>query len=342
MKMQSLLLLTSSLLVVEVSPLGTPAMQVVAQTASNTVLAAVNPSSGCARSASAVVTIYAGSEIGSGSIVRSDGMVITNNHVVKQIVRSSNQPIYVKLASGDRFRGQLIKTDVQHDLALIQMNAAQSFPTVPLASDTAQPGQRVCAIGSPFGQAGVLTQGNLSLIRRNGDLQSNVLLNPGNSGGPLLNAEGEMIGVNRAILESSSGRNTGISIATSAIAAKSFIEQSGVALNPSIRTAQSIPAPDTIALPAPDSAKRVVKVNPSPSKVQLGVRIDTRNLVVRQVESGSPAAIGGLRPGDQLTAVNGNQLTGFDALQAFLDRQPNIATFTVRRNQQIAIVQVSF
>ncbi|MDX2244816.1 MAG: trypsin-like peptidase domain-containing protein [Leptolyngbyaceae cyanobacterium bins.302] len=172
----------------------------------------------------AVVTVYAGREIGSGSIVSSNGsgsLVLTNNHVVRGVAQ-----VYVRTADGRRIPGQVIGTDLRQDLALIQLSASELLPTVQIASGSGiQPGQTVIAIGSPYGRPGVMSQGTFSGTRSNGDLQSRVVLEPGNSGGPLLNAQGEMIGVNKAILESSRGGNTGISISTSGAAARNFIER---------------------------------------------------------------------------------------------------------------------
>lgn len=361
MKFKCLLLFASSVLLVDGLPSISAPVQVVTPNRTSLLVAAANPDQTCKLKAAAVVTIYAGSEIGSGSIISPDGMVITNHHVVKQIVSSrGSKPIYVKLADGDRFTGKLVKTDTKNDLALVKLNAQQSFPTVPLANlDSVQPGQPVCAIGSPFGRPGVLTQGTLQGTRGNGDLRSNVLLKPGNSGGPLLNARGELIGVNKSILEDASGRNTGISFATSVLAAKNFLAQNGVQLAAS-STSQAqtaIPLPATPRSTASVAQQPVPKTStfsvqsvpipvPSASRstagAHLGVRIDSHNLVVRQVESGSPAALGGLRPGDRLVAINGAQLAGFDQLQAFLNRRPSSAVFTIRRDQQVATVRVSF
>lgn len=362
MKFKCLLLLAGSFLLIDWSPAISIPTQASAQQTPQRLLAVGDLAQVCNARKAAVVTVYAGSEIGSGSIVSADGLVITNNHVVKQLARNSKKPLFVKLASGDRYQGQLVRTDPQRDLALIKLNAQTSFPTIPLAnaSETAS-GQAVCAIGSPFGKAGVVTQGTVSLIRRNGDLQSQVLLKPGNSGGPLLNARGEMVGVNRAILESARGKNTGISIAIGIQTAKSFIQQNGfqVADNSVYRSPAPAPAKPSIVNPIPrnesvgggmaqlPSGNAVVIPVPTPQpsrsgNAQLGVRLDARNLIVRQVVTGSPAAVGGLRTGDRLVAINGNQLAGFNELQAFLDRQPASAVFTVRRNQNLATVRVNF
>lgn len=350
MKFTCLLLLAGSLLVIDNSTLSSAPVQAVPNRSTQS--PAASPYAACDASRGAVVTIYAGSEIGSGSIVASQGLVITNNHVVKQVVRSNGaKPIYVKLASGDRYRGSLLKTDVRNDLALIQLEAQIAFPTVPLANpQTIQPGQPVCAIGSPYGRPGIITQGKVNSIRQNGDLQSQVILKPGNSGGPLLNTRGEMVGVNRAILEAAGGRNTGISIATSIQAARDLIERSGfqVAAGSIYRSPAAQPLTPTIAAPLPIPAPRasaIVVPQPEfsqPTNAQLGVRLDTRNLVVQQVQSGSPAAVGGLRAGDRLLAVNGDRLSDFEELRAFLNLRPTAAIFTVSRDQRLATIRVSF
>ena len=185
----------------------------------------------CQTKSPAVVTVYAGNETGSGSIVSPEGLVITSNHVIKD--RSGGQPIVARTADGEQYRGQVIKIDTRNDLALLQLDAQTQLPIVPLASvSEVQIGQQVCAIGSPYGRPGVLSEGTLSLVRGNGDLQANIRLYPGNSGGPLLNPQGEMIGVNKAILESPSGRNTGISFATSVEAVRTLLGSSFAAKPP--------------------------------------------------------------------------------------------------------------
>ncbi|UIE39559.1 S1C family serine protease [Leptodesmis sichuanensis] len=181
--------------------------------------------SNCQAAKPAVVTIRAGREIGSGSIVSQDGLVITNYHVV-QGVRGST--LSVQTNGGQQYIGQVIAGDRANDLALIRLQNPGNLPVVPLAtSGVTNLGQPVCAIGSPFGQAGVVTQGKLVRILPNGDLQSDVTLKPGNSGGPLLNARGEMIGINKGVARSSSGSEDRdrISFATSATVAKGFIQQ---------------------------------------------------------------------------------------------------------------------
>lgn len=163
----------------------------------------------------AVVTVYAGPEVGSGSFVRS-GWVITNRHVVREASR-----VTVKTADQTVYEGEVKAIDIRNDLALIHLTTTTQFPTVRLAeSVTLQSGDRVFAIGSPFGKAGTLTRGTFSRITERGSLQtSSGLLKPGNSGGPLLNDRGEMIGVNKGLLEDNSG------LATSVLSVRKFLDR---------------------------------------------------------------------------------------------------------------------
>jgi serine protease Do len=264
----------------------------------------------------AVVTISTGRSSGSGSIVSPEGLILTNEHVIRG---TSSGLVTVATTTGKRYTGQVIATDRRNDLALVRLNTTDRFPTVRLSNSQAiQVGQRVFAIGSPFGLSGTLTTGILSRIGRNGDLQTDAALNPGNSGGPLLNSRGELIGVNKAIL-SRGGGNIGIGFATSVAVAQDFIQQNRNRSNPS-----------TSALA------------PSTSSPRLGVTLDARTLVIVGVQPGSVAANLGLRPGDQLVAINGRRLRRIQDLQAFLDSRPSSAVLTIGRNRRLASVRVNF
>jgi len=186
----------------------------------------------CKRVSPAVVTIYAGTEIGSGSILTQDGVVITNHHVLEDVIRSKGKKtIYVNLPNGGHYTAKLLSQDKPNDLALIRLNTASKLPTVPLADSVAvKANDPVCAIGSPLGRQGVLSQGKFSGYRENGDLRSQIFLYPGNSGGPLLDAQGRMIGINKSIWENEKGENSGISFATSTPIVRSFVTKSGIAL----------------------------------------------------------------------------------------------------------------
>lgn len=155
---------------------------------------------------------------GSGSIIDKKGYILTNYHVVRNSDR-----LEVTLADGSKWAGNLIGADPQTDLAVIQIDApSERLTVIPIgSSDALRPGQKVLAIGNPFGLERTLTVGIISSLRKNiqtGQLeiddviQTDAAINPGNSGGPLLNSEGEMIGINTVIF-SPSGGNVGIGFA---------------------------------------------------------------------------------------------------------------------------------
>ncbi len=158
---------------------------------------------------------------GSGFVIDPNGNIVTNNHVV-----ADGDEFEVVFASGERSRAMLSGTDVDSDLAVIQVDSLPSDVTpVPLGdSGNLQVGQFVVAIGNPFGEAGSMSIGVISGLGRTIDsqrvvaggnfsipqvIQTDAAINPGNSGGPLLNLNGEVIGVNSAIL-STSGANSGV------------------------------------------------------------------------------------------------------------------------------------
>ncbi|NEQ20588.1 MAG: trypsin-like serine protease [Microcoleus sp. SIO2G3] len=265
-----------------------------------------------------VVTISTGRGSGSGSIVSPEGLILTNEHVIRS---ARGGLVSVSTTTGKRYTGSVIAIDRRNDLALVRLDTTDRFPTVRLSSSEGiQVGARVFAIGSPFGLSGTLTTGILSRIAPDGDLQTDAALNPGNSGGPLLNSRGELIGVNKAILSPNGGGNTGIGFATSAVIARDFIEQNRNNSNPT-------------------SGSNVAS---SPSTPRFGVTVDAGTLIVLGVQPGSLAANIGLRRGDRLIAIDGRRLRGIQDLQAFLERQPSSAVLTVARNRRLADVRVNF
>ncbi len=351
MKFPYLLLLSASCVLIQsTSTLGLP---VRTRSPGTQVVAASRPTADtyqtCQQAIKAVATLYSDVEIGSGSIIDTDGTILTAYHVVKAAVSNPNRvKIYVKLANGNRYIGRAIAADKSNDLALVQIPVQEALPTLQLASATSPPaGQKVCAIGSPSGRTGVLSQGTFKTLSGNGDLQSALRLTYGNSGGPLLNPNGELIGVNKSIWLSERGENTGISFATSARVAQTFIDQhhriasSGLGKPPAaVPILQPVqPSPATVAA-------KVQPLPPMPARVaassSLGATFDERTMTVQQVEFGSPADMGGLQPGDRLTAINGRPLKGVQELQAVLAQQPTTAVLTINRHQQVANVQVNF
>jgi S1-C subfamily serine protease len=163
----------------------------------------------------ATVTVFAGQSSGSGFVATAHGWIITNAHVASDARWSGR--LRVRFGNGVTVPATLIAYDAEHDLAVAQAQGEARIRPLPLGdSDDVKVGQNVLAFGSPFGLEGTLTQGIVSARRDlaaigSGDLhgviQTDAPINPGNSGGPLVNARGEVIGVNTAILSRTGGSN---------------------------------------------------------------------------------------------------------------------------------------
>lgn len=163
---------------------------------------------------------------GSGFIIDKEGHVLTNYHVI-----ADARQIEVTLHNRKKYRATIVGTDRSHDLAVIQIKVPDLNPMVLGDSKNLQVGQKVYAIGNPFGLAGTLTSGIVSSIRSvqepdgiNIDeaIQTDAAINPGNSGGPLLNSHGEVIGIN-TMIASSVGQNAGIGFAIPINTAKAVL-----------------------------------------------------------------------------------------------------------------------
>jgi serine protease Do len=171
---------------------------------------------------------------GSGVIVRQDGYILTNDHVV---AGAKNDTVLVQLSDGTEYMGKIFR-DQRSDLAVVKINAPKPLPFVKFAdSSKLRVGQWAIAIGSPFGEQNTMTTGIVSALNRksaigNGDdaryypelIQTDASINPGNSGGPLLDIDGQLIGVNVAI-ESPSGVSSGIGFAIPANTAQAVMTQ---------------------------------------------------------------------------------------------------------------------
>lgn len=165
--------------------------------------------------------------LGSGFIISADGLIVTNNHVI-----ADADEITVRTGDGDEYEAEVVGRDSEGDLALLKVDAGKPLPFVNWGdSDAARVGDWVLAIGNPFGLGGSVTSGIISAHHRvigGGDfddfIQTDASINRGNSGGPLFNLKGEVVGVNSAIF-SPTGGNVGIGFAIPANQAKRVIEQ---------------------------------------------------------------------------------------------------------------------
>lgn len=229
---------------------------------------------------------------GSGFIVDSSGVIVTNYHVVK-----GADQVTVKLADGRSFPSKEIKTDPRTDLAVVRIEAKGSLPALQFDDSAAMEiGDRVLAVGAPFGFTGSVTAGIISGKGRNPNssiyeeyLQTDAAINPGNSGGPLVNLEGKVIGVNTAI-KSNSGGSQGVGLAIPSNVARNIMDK--LLKEGSVKRGYLGVQVRTLE---PDVAAR------------LGVEKNA-GVVVARVMEGSPAAKVGIQPGDVITAVNGNPI----------------------------------
>src|SRR3954464_2387819 len=163
---------------------------------------------------------------GSGFVIDKEGHILTNYHVI-----ADARQVEVTLHNRKKYRATVIGMDKSHDLAVIQIKAPALTPMVLGESRNLQVGQKVYAIGNPFGLSGTLTSGIVSSIRSvqepnginiNEAIQTDAAINPGNSGGPLLNSHGEVIGIN-TMIASSVGQNAGIGFAIPITTAKAVL-----------------------------------------------------------------------------------------------------------------------
>lgn len=163
-----------------------------------------------------------GFSAGTGCIVREDGVILTGSHVIEDA-----QSIEVKTSNGKTYMAKVLaQMGKNKDLALLKINSKEKFPVIEFGdSDEVKVGQKVLAIGNPFGFAGTLTQGIVSRIDyAKGRIQTDASINPGCSGGPLLNASGEVIGISQSIYNPDNNiSNIGIGFAIPVNEAKKFL-----------------------------------------------------------------------------------------------------------------------
>jgi len=227
--------------------------------------------------------------IGSGFIISSDGYVLTNNHVV-----DNSNGIFVTMTNGKEYKAKVIGTDKRTDIALLKIDAKGLKP-LPLGdSDKLKKGQWVLAIGSPFGLDSTVTAGIVSAINRDtGDylpfIQTDVAVNPGNSGGPLINLAGQVVGINSQII-SRSGGFMGISLA--------------IPIDEVMRVVDQLKAHGKVTRGM--IGVQITEVQDDVAKA-LGLPKD-EGALVSSVAPHGPAAKAGVHPGDVITAFNGQKI----------------------------------
>jgi len=267
--------------------------------------------------------------MGSGVIVRGDGYILTNNHVVE-----GADDVEVELFDRRTVPGKIVGTDPETDLAVLKIDADRLQPAPFGDSDAIRVGDWVLAIGSPFGLEQTVTAGIISGknrvqgIVRDGEgyedfLQTDAAINPGNSGGPLLDASGRVIGVNTAIF-SPSGASAGIGFAVP------------------IDTVSRV-VPQLIATGRYTPPALGVRMSDRLSRAILG-RLGVEGVLVLGVTEGSGAEAAGLRPtrragdgrivvGDIIEAIDGEPVRSTDGVYLLLERREPGETVTLRINR---------
>jgi serine protease Do len=229
--------------------------------------------------------------LGSGVVIRSDGYVLTNEHVVVQAGK-----IQVQLADDRKLNARLVGADSDSDLAVLKVDDTNSLPYLPLgSSEDLMIGETVIAIGNPFGLSHTVTTGVVSALNRslNTDgrtyydfIQTDASINPGNSGGPLLNIKGELIGINSAIY----GKAQGIGFAIPISRAKRIVQE--------LISHGAVEAPWV----------GLIVQTLTPELASHFSLKEKQGVLVRGVEPGSPAAKAGVQRGDLLLGLNGRPL----------------------------------
>ena len=279
---------------------------------------------------------------GSGFVIDKDGHILTNYHVIAEA-----RQVEVTMHNRKKYKATVIGTDPAHDLAVIQIKATDLVPAVLGDSHNLQVGQKVYAIGNPFGLAGTMTRGIVSSIRPvrepNGAtideaIQTDAAINPGNSGGPLMNWHGEVIGINTMIL-SSVNQNAGIGFAIPINTAKAVLND--------LMTLGRVRRP----------ALGVSTIPISPELAdEMGLSADY-GLLILQVTPGGSADLAGLRGGDQraylgnslimlggdlIIAIDGEKVTDEDDLAQMMNdhRAGDTVKITIFRSKKKMDVQV--
>ena len=295
---------------------------------------AFDPAALYAARAGGVVTIYAnlgaeGSSQGSGFVVGGDGLILTNAHVITNVAESrpvhGASAVYVEFADGDRVRADIVGWDLFSDVGVLRVSASDHrLSPVPLGnSSTVLVGEPVAAIGSPFGQQTSLSVGVVSATGRSIDsltsgfavvnaIQVDAPINRGNSGGPLFDAGGRVIGIN-AQIESNSGNNEGVGFAIPINLARRSLDQL-------VRTGRVQYA--YIGIRTQDVTPGIAR------RFELGA---PRGALVTRVDDGTPAARAGLRGGGRTEVYNGLDVTLGGDLIVAIGKEPVRSTDDVSR-----------
>jgi S1-C subfamily serine protease len=280
---------------------------------------------------------------GSGFILNKDGLILTNNHVI-----DNAQRVEVMLSDKHKYKATVMGVDKNHDLALLKISAPNLVPATLSESNGLVVGQRVYAIGNPFGLQGTMTRGIISSIRSirgpnnnpiEDAIQTDAAVNPGNSGGPLLNSRGEVIGITTLIANNGADQSSGIGFAIPINTAKAVLEdfaKYGRVRRPSLDISTLAIGPDIaeqIGLPA-DYGILIERVLPGGAADKAGLHGGTQ----RAYQGNTPVMLGG----DLIVGLNGQEIANPQDLAGAMNshRAGDQVTLTIFRGRKRIDVKV--
>ncbi len=268
--------------------------------------------------------------LGSGFLISADGYVVTNNHVITADGQGKVEQITVTLTDGTEYPATLVGNDAASDLAVLKIERPKAFPFVEFGdSRKSRVGDWVIAIGQPFGLGGTVTAGIISAVYRNTGsggaydryIQTDTSINRGNSGGPLFDMQGRVIGINNAIF-SPSGGSVGIGFSIPAEVAEPIVQK--------LIKGEKI-----------ERGYLGVRIRPVDEDIAASLGIPSnRGEFIQAVEPGEPADKAGLQAGDVVLKVNGQDVTPDQTLSYIV---ANVAPGTrvtldvLRKGQKLAL-----
>jgi S1-C subfamily serine protease len=278
----------------------------------------------------AVVSIAASGGGGSGSIITPDGFVLTNSHVVEKASQ-----VEVVLTEGERYKAQIVGVDPATDLAVVRINNRENLPTVDLGhSENLRVGQLAIAIGNPLGFQSTVTAGVISALGRSlrakdgrlieNVIQTDVALNPGNSGGPLVDTRGRVIGVNTAMIWQAQGICFAVPVSTARWVTAELVTKGKVR-----RAYLGIAAQ---VQPISRSLQRILKLS-IPTIVK-----------IMSVEKNGPASRAGLFEGDFIYGIEGQAVCTVDDIHRRLSQEAPgtpLRVSLLRKSQSVEVTIIA-
>ena len=281
---------------------------------------------------------------GSGFVIDKEGHILTNYHVI-----ADARQVEVTLHDRKKYKATIVGTDKSHDLAIVQIKAPNLQPMVLGDSTNLQVGQKVYAIGNPFGLAGTLTRGIVSSIRQVQEpdglvideaIQTDAAINPGNSGGPLLNWHGEVIGINTMIASNGAAQSSGIGFAIPINTAKAVVNDLvtlGRVRRPALGV-RTIPIDSEIAEElglAADYGLLIVQAVPGGAADRAGLHGGSERAYLGNI----PITIGG----DLIVAINGEKVESQQNLAQIMNKHRagdtvKVTIFRGKKQMEVSVV----